>query len=397
MRIETFEMERMQSTWENRVAANLSESGVHPMTTRELLGEDDAAALLDEPLAYTQSNGTIPLRERIAALYPGASVDQIQVTNGGSEANFVSLWHLVEPGDEIVMMTPNYMQGWGLVRGFGGQVREWKLQLQRGGAERGVGAPRATEPGGVQGSPPRGEARYHADVDELDTLVTPKTKLILICAPNNPTGARFDETVLNGVAAAADRVGAWILSDEIYRGAERDGVESPSIWGLSERAIVTSGLSKAYGLPGLRIGWIVAPAELVARTWSYHDYTTIAPGAASDFLARLALEPARRARIIERTRGVIRENYPVLETWLAQQGCFEWAAPDAGAICYAKYDLPIASLPLAERLRDEESVLIVPGAHFGMEGYVRIGFGNDRPTLEDGLARISRFIARLTR
>ena len=371
MRIETFEMERMQSTWENRVAANLSESGVHPMTTRELLGSDDAAALLDEPLAYTQSNGTIPLRERIAALYPGAAPEQIQVTNGGSEANFVSLWHLVEPGDEIVMMTPNYMQGWGLVRGFGGQVREWKLRLEKG--------------------------RYHADVAELDTLVTAKTKLILICAPNNPTGARFDETVLKGVAAAAGRVGAWILSDEIYRGAERDGVESPSIWGMSERAIVTSGLSKAYGLPGLRIGWIVAPADFVARTWSYHDYTTIAPGAASDFLARLALEPARRARIIERTRGVIRENYPVLESWLARQGCFEWAAPDAGAICYAKYDLPIASLPLAERLRDEESVLIVPGAHFGMEGYVRIGFGNDRPTLEDGLARISRFIARLTR
>jgi len=371
MRIETFEMERMQSTWENRVAANLSESGVHPMTTRELLGGDDAAALLDEPLAYTQSNGTIPLRERIAALYPGAATEQIQVTNGGSEANFVSLWHLVEPGDEIVMMTPNYMQGWGLVRGFGGQVREWKLRLEQG--------------------------RYHADVAELDALVTAKTKLILICAPNNPTGARFDEAVLKGVAGAADRVGAWILSDEIYRGAERDGVESPSIWGMSERAIVTSGLSKAYGLPGLRIGWIVAPADFVARTWSYHDYTTIAPGAASDFLARLALEPSRRARIIERTRGVIRENYPVLESWLARQGCFEWAAPDAGAICYAKYDLPIASLPLAERLRDEESVLIVPGAHFGMEGYVRIGFGNDRPTLEDGLARIARFIARLSR
>ena len=369
MRIETFAMERMQSTWENRVAANLSESGVHPMTTRELLEDDDPSTLLDEPLAYTQSNGTIPLRERIASLYPGASVDQIQVTNGGSEANFVSLWHLVERDDEIVMMTPNYMQGWGLVRGFGGQVREWKLRLEGG--------------------------RYHADTSELDRLVTSKTKLILICAPNNPTGARFDTGVLKAIAAAADRVGAWVLSDEIYRGAERDGVESPSIWGMSDRVIVTSGLSKAYGLPGLRIGWIVAPPEFVARTWSYHDYTTIAPGAASDFLARMALEPARRARIIERTRRVIRDNYPVLESWLKAQGCFEWAAPDAGAICYAKYDLPIGSLELAERLRDEESVLIVPGVHFGMEGYVRLGFGNDRPTLDDGLARISRFISTL--
>jgi aspartate/methionine/tyrosine aminotransferase len=379
MRIETFAMERMQSTWENRVAANLSESGVHPMTTRELLEGADPSALLDEPLAYTQSNGTIPLRERIASLYPGASADQIQVTNGGSEANFVSLWHLVEPGDEIVMMTPNYMQGWGLVRGFGGQVREWKLRL---------------EPSGVQGAPP-GHARYHADLDELETLVTSKTRLILICAPNNPTGARFDEGVLEAIAAAADRVGAWVLSDEIYRGAERDGVESPSIWGMSDRVIVTSGLSKAYGLPGLRIGWIVASPQFVARTWSYHDYTTIAPGAASDFLARMALEPARRSRIIERTRRVIRENYPVLESWLGQQGCFEWAAPDAGAICYAKYDLPIGSLELAERLRDEQSVLIVPGVHFGMEGYVRIGFGNDRPTLDDGLARVSEFIAKI--
>ena len=369
MRIETFAMERMQSTWENRVAANLSESGVHPMTTRELLEGGDPTALLDEPLAYTQSNGTIPLRERIAALYPGASAEQIQVTNGGSEANFVSLWHLVEQDDEIVMMTPNYMQGWGLVRGFGGRVREWRLRLQDG--------------------------RYHADVDELNSLVTSKTRLILICAPNNPTGTRFDAGVLRAIAAAADRSGAWVLSDEIYRGAERDGVESPSIWGMSDRVIVTNGLSKAYGLPGLRIGWIVAPPEFVARTWSYHDYTTIAPGAASDFLARMALEPERRARIIERTRSVIRRNYPVLESWLGKQGCFEWAAPDAGAICYAKYDLPIGSLELAERLRDEESVLIVPGIHFGMEGYVRIGFGNDRPTLDDGLARISRFIAKI--
>jgi hypothetical protein len=371
MRIETFAMERMQSTWENLVDANLSESGVYPMTMRELVGESRAgeAAILDEPLAYTQSNGTIALRERIAALYPGATPGHIQVTNGGSEANFVTLWQLVEPGSEVVMMTPNYMQGWGLVRGFGGEVREWRLRLEH--------------------------SRWHADLDELNKLVTAKTRAILICAPNNPTGARFDEDTLKGVAAAADRVGAWVLSDEIYRGAERDGRESPSIWGMSDRVIVTSGLSKAYGLPGLRIGWIVSSPEFVASTWTRHDYTTIAPGAASDLLARMALEPERRAGIIARTRRVLNENYPVLEAWLKKEGCFEWAPPDAGAICYIKYDLPIDSLPFVERLRDEESVLIVPGAHFGMEKYVRIGFGENRQKLDDGLARISRFISKL--
>src|SRR5690606_22922937 len=236
-----------------------------------------------------------------------------------------------------------------------------------------------------------------ADLDDLNRLVTAKTRLILICAPNNPTGARFDEAVLEGVAAAADRVGAWVLSDEIYRGAERDGRESPSIWGMSDRVIVTSGLSKAYGLPGLRIGWIVSSPEFVASTWTRHDYTTIAPGAASDLLARMALEPERRAALIARTRRILQERVTVLGDWLAEEGCVEWAPPDAGAICYAKYDLPIDSLPLVERLRDEESVLIVPGAHFGMEKYVRIGFGEDRQKLDDGLARISRFIARIAR
>lgn len=369
MRIETFAMERMQSTWENLVDANLSESGVYPMTMRELVGGQNEAAILDEPLAYTQSNGTIALRERIAGMYPGATPAHIQVTNGGSEANFVTLWQLVEPGSEVVMMTPNYMQGWGLVRGFGGEVREWRLRLDNG--------------------------RWFADLDDLNKLVTAKTRAILICAPNNPTGARFEEDTLKGIAAAADRVGAWVLSDEIYRGAERDGRESPSIWGMSDRVIVTSGLSKAYGLPGLRIGWIVSSPEFVASTWTRHDYTTIAPGAASDLLARMALEPERRAAIIARTRRVLNENYPVLEAWLQKEGRFEWAPPDAGAICYVKYDLPIDSLPLVERLRDEESVLIVPGAHFGMEKYVRIGFGENRQKLDDGLARISRFISRL--
>src|SRR5262249_12666288 len=117
MKLDTFAMERMQSTFENQVEFNLSESGVHPVQLGELV-DDGAArdALLREPLRYTQSNGTIHLRESIAALYPGATADNVQVTNGGSEANFVTTWNLVEPGDEVVLMVPNYMQTWGLAR-----------------------------------------------------------------------------------------------------------------------------------------------------------------------------------------------------------------------------------------------------------------------------------------
>jgi hypothetical protein len=122
MRVEQFAMERMQSTWENLVDVNLSESGVHPMTPRELLEEKNLELVLDQALVYTQSNGTTELRTLIAAMYPGSSPDHIQVTNGGSEANYISIWRLVEPGDDVVMLVPNYMQTWGLVRGFGGTV-----------------------------------------------------------------------------------------------------------------------------------------------------------------------------------------------------------------------------------------------------------------------------------
>ena len=373
MKLEPFAMERMQSTYENEVEFNLSESGVHPLSVRELLDDPaDVDGLLDQPLVYTQSNGTRELRERIAGLYPGAASDHVQVTNGGSEANYVSTWRLVEPGDEVVLMVPNYMQTWGLARAFGGVVREWKLR------------------------PDPSQGRWFADPDDLRRLVNANTRLIIICTPNNPTGALITEQELDDICRIAGQHGAWVLSDEIYRGAERDGRESPSVWGRYERAIVTSGLSKAYGLPGLRIGWIVGPPDFTASTWSYHDYTTIAPGALSDRLARAALTPERRERLLNRTRRIVRENLVLLEEWLsAQPGGFKWIRPEAGAICYAQYHYDINSLELANRLRVEKSVLVVPGDHFGMDRHIRFGYGERPDYLKTGLARISTLLAEL--
>jgi aspartate/methionine/tyrosine aminotransferase len=372
MRLEQFSLERMQSTYENLVAFNLSESGVHPLTLGELV-DDDAArgALMNEGLRYTQSNGTVPLRSVIASLYPGASPDHVQVTSGGSEANYITTWNLVEPGDEVVVMVPNYMQTWGLARAFGATVKEWPLA--------------------------HAERQWRVDLDRLERLVSPRTKLIVICNPNNPTGARFEAADLDGIAAVASRHGAWILSDEIYRGAERDGRETPSMWGRAERVIVTSGLSKAYGLPGLRIGWIVAPPAQVASLWSYHDYTTISPAALSDVLARRALEPERRARILARTRGILNANFPIIAAWLDEHGdLFSYTPPDAGAIIYVRYHHAINSTELVTHLRQSESVLLVPGDHFGMDGHLRIGFGERSDYLREGLNRVDRVLRVLT-
>jgi aspartate/methionine/tyrosine aminotransferase len=366
MRLEPFAMERMQSTYENQVAFNLSESGVHPLRLGDLLTDDQAReSLLQEALRYTQSNGTPELRTLIAAQYPGASPNHVQVTNGGAEANYLATWNLVEPGDEVVFMVPNYMQTWGLARAFGADVKEWPLIR------------------------PSGHESWAVDTDRLAALVTSRTRLIVICNPNNPTGARFESGDLDRIAAIADRHGAWILSDEIYRGAERDGRETATMWGRSERVLVTSGLSKAYGLPGLRIGWIVGPPPTVAALWSYHDYTTIAPGALSDALARHALDAAQRRRILARTRAILNANFPVIAAWLDRRAdVFTYTPPDAGAIVYARYQCPINSTELVTRLRTEHSVLIVPGDHFGMDGYLRIGFGDEPGYLQEGLDRV---------
>lgn len=222
------------------------------------------------------------------------------------------------------------------------------------------------------------------------------TRAIVINTPNNPTGARLAAADLDAIASAADRVGAWVVSDEIYRGAELDGVESPSMWNRGARVIVTSGLSKAYGLPGLRVGWVVAPPEVAHALWQYHDYTSIAPGATSDRAAQVALSPATRPTLLARTRAILNENVPKVEAWLRACGHdFQWASPDAGAFVFARYALPFNSTQLVTRLRDEESALIVPGDHFGLDRYLRFGIGERAHYVLEGLDRLKALLDRL--
>lgn len=372
MRLETFALERFQSVWENQVQWNLSESGVHPLRVSELADTaDEVARLMEQGLGYPQTNGTIALRELVASMYPGATANHVQITNGSSEAMCVLLMRLVEPGDDVVVMIPNYMQAPGLARALGATVRPWRLR------ESGYGA----------------AARWTVDVGELRALVTPKTRAILICNPNNPTGARFEAAVLDEISAIAGAAGCWIFADEVYRGAEREALDTASAWGRYERVVVTSGLSKAYGLPGLRIGWAVGPPALIADLWAVHDYTTIAPAAVSDALARIALEPSRRDALLARTRAIIRANYPVVKRWLDGIDGVTHIPPEAGAIVFFKYPFPIRSSELTARLRDERGVLIVPGDHFDTDGHLRIGFGSSPEYLESALPIIGEFFA----
>jgi aspartate/methionine/tyrosine aminotransferase len=361
-------MERWQSTFEHRVDYNLSESGVHPLTLAELC---DLTGLEAEHvlLGYSQSDGSDELRAGIAEIYDGATADNVVCTTGGAEANYVVLWSLVSPGDRVVVIEPTYGQTPGLAVGLGAEVVSVPLEESLGWQPA---------PGAVKAA------------------VTEGTRLVIVTNPNNPTGVVLSAEARQEIVAAASSVGAWLLADEVYAGAEVEGPETPSLFGAYERVMVTGSLSKAYGLPGLRLGWITAPVSEREGLWGRKDYLTITPSAISDAAAARVMRPDARARILDRTRGIIRSNLPTITGWLDDHAdMFRYQPPDAGAICYMRYMLDVNSTELAEQLRAEKSVLVVPGDHFGMDRYLRIGFGNPAADLEAGLERIADHIGAL--
>ncbi len=373
MEFTPFQMERWQSTWEHRVDYNLSESGVHPLTVGELLALGGPAADLSSVrLGYSQSNGTDELRALIASLYPGASDRSVVVTIGGAEANFVGFWELAQPGKPAAVMLPNYMQVPGLIRNFQGGSMPFHLREETG---------------------------WRPDLSQLESALRAGAGFILVTNPNNPTGVALTPGEMDDIVTLADRHGAWILSDEVYRGAELGTDPVPSFWGRYDKVLVTNSLSKAYALPGARLGWVVGPEDVAERLWARTDYTTIAPPSVSDALARIALSPDVRPRILERTRRIIRHNIGLLANWVESgDGLFSFTPPDAGAIAMVRYHADIPSLDLAERLRVEQNLLIVPGAHFGIESTMRLGYGPPADELLAGLDRLRNgFAARLPR
>ena len=366
---EPFLMERMMSKFEQDVEYNLSESGVHPVLLSELIADDPAGVekLLSTDLNYPHVNGIPELRQNIARMYDGADPENVLVTVGAAEANHISVRTLLSPGDEIVMMLPNYMQIWGIAKNHDLRLGTFHL---------------------------REEAGWAPDTAELESALTSDTRLIAVCNPNNPTGRTLTEPEMEAIVTCADRVGAWILADEVYRGANRESDhDNPSFYGRYDRVLAIGSMSKAYGLPGLRIGWVVAPPETIDEIWARHEYVAISATMLSNKLAAIALSPEVRPRLLRRTRDYIRRGYPVLEEWMnSHTDTFSVRPPDAAAIVFARYHLDITSSEFAERLRTEKSVLIVPGDHFGMDHFLRISFGLPHDYLVGALDRIHELI-----
>jgi len=370
MKIEDFQLERIESLWENTVEYNLSETGIHPFSLEELLDKEELNKLHSIRLGYGQTNGSIELRKVFSSMYPETDLENVLVTSGSIEANFVAIWNLLDKGDELILMLPNYMQIWGIARAFGVGVKPFYLKE---------------------------ELNWQPDLNKLQDLITSKTKMIAVCNPNNPTGAIMGDESMAEIVKLARKADAWLYADEIYRGAELNGIETPSSYGRYEKALVAGGLSKAYALPGLRIGWIVAPKRIIADFWARRDYTTIATGILSNRIATLALQPEMRAKILKRNRTMLNENLGVLTEWAkAHENLFTFIPPKAGGMAFLRYNMEINSTELSTKIREEKSTFIVPGDCFGMDRRIRIGIGSERNYLTAALDRISETLREIT-
>lgn len=367
MKIEEFTLERIQSLYENVVPLNLSDSGVHPMSVRDLLNDEEIEELLQLELGYGWTNGDVSLRETIAALYKDRGPDDVIVTNGSAEANFLMVMSLLDPGDEIIVFTPNYLQIFGWANAIGVDV---KTVMHDANADWG------------------------ADIDALRQAVSAKTRLITICNPNNPTGATLGSEAMQALVEIAREHDAYLHADEVYKGSELTTEEGPSVADLYDKAIATNGLSKAMALPGLRIGWLVGPAAEIYSAWQSKDYTSITTSTISEYIAERVLKPALRQKVLDRSKSILRENLALLTDWVeANSEYVSLIPPKAGGMAFVRYNRDVNSTELAHTLRNDKGVLILPGDVYGLDGYFRVGIGAPKSHLEPGLEKIGEYFA----
>jgi aspartate/methionine/tyrosine aminotransferase len=373
MKIKPFGVEIWMNQYETQCAYNLAETCVESLTVAQLLeiaGKHNV--ILDEllplKLTYGAIEGTERLRRNVAALYTRQAAENVTITHGAIGANALVYATLVEPGDRVISIVPTYQQHYSIPESYGADLQIHKLREENG---------------------------FLPDLDEVKRLVTPNTKLIAVNNPNNPTGSLMDSAMMQRIADIAASCGAYVLCDEVYRGVDQEGdALTISMADLYERGISTGSMSKAFSLAGLRLGWIVGPKDLIHAVSIHRDYNTISVGMLDDHFAAIALE--HRDAILARNRAIVRTNLAILDRWVAGEPAISYVKPKAGTIALLKYDFDMPSREFCVRLLEAEGVMFTPGSALDMEGYVRIGYANNRAVLEEGLARVSRFLKTLS-
>ena len=369
MKIEAFGVEQWMNEWETKCTYNVAETCVESVTVEELLAlagispEQMTADLLKKKLTYGWIEGSTKVRELIAGLYQKQSAANVVTTHGCIGANMLVHETLVEPGDHVISVIPTYQQHYSIPESFGADIQTLRLKPENG---------------------------FLPDLKELREMVKPNTKLICINNPNNPTGSLMNEAMLREICDIAKSVDAWVLCDEVYRGLTQEDVYSPSVADMYEKGISTGSMSKVFSLAGLRFGWVTGPQSLISAVLHHRDYNTISVGMIDEYFAELAL--GAKDKILARNRAIVRENLEILDRWVQSEPRASYVKPKAGTTAFVHIDTQLASHEFCERLVKEKGVMFTPGSALHTEGYVRIGYANNKEVLKKGLELTSEFL-----
>lgn len=368
MKIDNFKIEDWFNAYERLSKYDMADTCVESLSLNglfEIVGDKDLHLenILNKKLNYGDIQGSERLKSAISGMYKSVKKDNITVTHGAIGANQLVMLSMIERGDEVVSIIPTYQQHYSIPKSFGADVKIVFLKEKND---------------------------WLVDVEELEKVVTKNTKIICMNNPNNPTGAVLPCEVLNKIVEIARKNDCYILCDEVYRGLEHDGRVSESIVDIYKKGISTGSMSKVFSLAGLRLGWIVAPNEVMEKVVVQREYNTISVSSVDDYFSSIALE--NKDKIIDRNLSIILRGKKILSKWIESEPLISWVEPKGGTTALIKYDLDMTSVELCKKLLDDTGVLFLPGDTLEMEGYLRVGYCSDVRTLQTGLEIFSEWL-----
>ena len=361
-----FALEVFFSKWEFTARHHLCASDMQSMTLSELLAladAEDRAAWDALYLGYTETWGSPGLRDTIAGTYENMAASEILTFVGAEEGIFAAMHALLGPDDHAITVIPNYQS-----------VESVPLSI--------------CETTGVALNPERG---WELDLGQLRDAFRPNTRVICINFPHNPTGKVIARGTLDEIIALCRARGIYLFSDEVYKLIERrPEMTLPQVADIYERGISLGVMSKAYGLPGIRVGWVACKdADVLRRMERMKHYTSICGAAPSELLAQIALKA--RDRVLARNRSLIARNLALLETFFAEHSdLFAWYLPDGGCIGFPRYQGREGVEAFASKLVEQSGVLVLPASVYESDlgptptDRFRIGYGRDN--MDAGLA-----------
>ena len=366
MELKPFRIEQYYGLYEFTAEFMLSSSDAETVAVSDLLALEPGAeaALFEQRLGYTESPGAPALREAISAIYETVASDDVLVVSAAEEGIFAAYHALLRPGDHVVVETPCYESALELARSTGAEVTEWRRRNADGWAH---------------------------DLDELERVLRPDTSLVYVNTPHNPTGTSMPRAVLDRLVELCAERHAWLFCDEVYRELEHDPSDRlPAACDLYERAISLGSMSKTYGLPGLRLGWLASrDRDALARVLEFKYYTTICSSAPSELLSEIAIR--HRDVLAERNRAIVLGNLPLLDAFFERHaGRFNWVRPTASPIGFPKVEGVADVTAFCRRLVDETGVLLLPGTVYDEPEHVRFGYG--RANMPEALARLETWL-----